>query len=569
MLTAAFHDLDRLRGISAVLARHGFHRLAEAIRTGIRGKVGDVENAPRRLRMLLQDLGPTFVKLGQVLSTRPDILPSAYIQELKTLQDASAPIPLEAVTTAFQEALGAPVSEFFARFEETPLATGSIAQVHRATLAGGTAKEVVVKVQRPGIEKTIRSDIDLLYLLARVIEATVEESAIYAPVRIVQEFEVAILQELDFLHEMRNVEEFRRNFAGEDAPVRFPDVLTELCARTVLVMEFVEGEKLAKLDPASPLAEKVVRSLLDGYFRMVYEDGLFHGDPHPGNVLVLPDGRVALLDMGLVGRLPHGLQDALTQVSIAVAMKDADSTARIIHTIGAPADRVDIIRFRDDIDTIYGRYLRGRLDEVNAGGLLAEILDLAIRYKIRIPHDTALLAKVCITLEGVVRTLRPGMEVGAAMAPYARRLLMQRFAPGALSKAAVKSAIGLVGTLEDMPLRLHQIVSDLESGRLSVRVTNDEVDKLSRSLNDFGSKVFLGLVSCALIIGSCFWLARFPMEVRGVPVAPIVALATAALIMTFVFWWHVLYQRIRKVRLAWWLALWRRGRRSQKSEDRS
>jgi len=558
VLAAALHDLDRLRGISTVLARHGFDRLAESIRTGMRGRVGQIDNAPRRLRLLLQDLGPTYVKLGQVLSTRPDILPSAYIKELRTLQDASSPIALEAVTKAVEGALGAAVGELFARFEESPLATGSIAQVHRAALADG--RQVVVKVQRPGIEQTIRSDVDLLYVLARVIEATVEESAMYAPVRIVQEFERAIFQELDFVHELKNVEDLRRNF-GDGSPVVFPKCVEELCARTVLVMEYVEGEKLSTFDAASPLAEKVVKSLLDGYFQMVYTDGLFHGDPHPGNVLVLPDGRVALLDMGLVGRLSRRLQDSLVQVSIAVAMKDADSTARIIHQIGSPAERVSILKFRDDIDALYSRYLGGTLEEVDAGGLLAEILDLAIRYKIRIPADTALLAKVCITLEGLVRALRPGTQVGTAMAPYARRLLVGRFGPATLGKAAMKGAMGLMGTLEDMPLRLHQIVSDLETGRMSVRVTNDEMDKLSRTLNDFGSKVFLGLVACALIIGSCFWLVRYPMEVRGVPVAPILGLAAAGLIMTFVFWWHVLYRRIRKVRLAWWLAALRWGRK--------
>ncbi|MBI2901204.1 MAG: AarF/ABC1/UbiB kinase family protein [Planctomycetes bacterium] len=559
MLRTALHDLERLSDISKVMARHGFDQIAEIVRGTKEGatRLTDKElvGAPRRFKLLLQDLGPTFIKLGQVLSTRPDIMPSAYITELKTLQNKVEPLDFAVISKAIQDGLGKPLDQVFARLDEKPLATASIAQVHRAELPDG--RKVVVKVQRPGIDKTIRADVDLLYVLARLLDATIEESGLYRPVEIVKEFEKAIFEELDFLREARNAREFRRNFEDR-AGLVFAEVVEPLTTRTVLVMEFLEGTKISEIDRARHDPAKAAGILIESFFRMVYEDGYFHGDPHPGNIMIFDDGRVALLDCGLVGRITKGTQDLLTRLSLAVAMKDADATARIVYRLGTPTDRVNLLQFRDEIQGLLDRYMAGKLDEMDAGSLITEMLDLSMRYRIRIPPDCAILAKAAVTIEGVVRGLSPDLDIKKTIEPYGKRLLSEQFGLAALGRQATKSALGLMDAIQDWPLQINQIVSDLESGRLTVRVSHDELNKLSRTFNDFGSKMFLGLLTCGLIVGSAFLLSRYRIEVGGVPILPIVGFIAALSIITIVFWWHVLYGRVKKIRLAFWLGLFRK-----------
>ncbi len=561
MLQTAINDLGRLKDISVVLAKHGFDQVAEKL-TGGKGDldaeaVRDLATAPRRFKNLLQDLGPTFVKLGQILSTRPDLLPSGYINELKTLQSDVAPLEFDVIAKALEESLHQPLEDAFQRVEETPLASASIAQVHRATLKGGAS--VVLKVQRPGIEKTIRSDLHLLYLVARLLEATIEEGSLYRPVEIIQEFEQAIFQELDFLNEARNTRELGHNFR-ENGNLRFANVFPELSSRTVLCMEFLEGTKASDLPEETGHRETTARAILDGYFQMVYQDGLFHGDPHPGNILVDGEGKVALLDCGLVGRLPRGLQEHLVQFSLAITTQDADSLARIVCRLGNPVGRINLTGFRDEIQDLLGRYLGGQLGEFNAGSLVTELLDLALRHRIRLQPNFALLAKTAITVEGVVRSLNPDLDIVATVAPYTRKLVFDRFNP----KSALKQAVGLLGSLNDMPLQFQQIVTDLETGRLTMNVQNRELDKLSKSLNDLGSKIFLGMLAGGFTVGLFVILANYPVEIRGVPIWPILGLFVLAGITTIAFWWHLLYGRLklRKIHLAWWINLFRRKKRS-------
>jgi len=557
MLQTAINDLGRLKDISLVLAKHGFDQIAEKL-TGGKGSldpelVKELAGAPRRFKLLLEDLGPTFVKLGQILSTRPDLLPSTYINELKTLQNNVAPVPFDDIAKVLEESLHQQIDEIFQSVEETPLASASIAQVHRATLKDGRA--IILKVQRPGIEKTIRSDLHLLYLVARLLEATIEEGGIYRPVEIIQEFEQAIFQELDFINEARNTQEFGRNFKDE-GNFSFAEIFPEISSRTVLCMEFLEGKEASDLPDDPHIREKAARSILDGYFQMVYQDGFFHGDPHPGNILVTAEGKVSLLDCGLVGRIPRGMQEQLVQLSLAIATRDADSLARVIYRLGNPVGRISLTEFRDEIQDLLSRYLGGQIKELNAGNLVTEMLDLALRHRIRLQPNFALLAKTAVTTEGVIRELNPDLDIVATVTPYTRKLIFDRYNP----KTALKQAVGFLGSLNDMPLQLQQIVTDLETGRLTMNVQNRELDKLSKSLNDLGSKVFLGMLAGGFAVGFFIVLAQYPLEIQKVPVWPILALLALGGITTVAFWWHLLYGRLkpRKIRLAWWINLFRR-----------
>lgn len=556
MLRIAAQDLARLREIAGVLARHGYRGLAAEIREGqldasdpaVRADAARL-SGPARLRRLLQALGPTFIKLGQVLSSRPDLVPSRYQAELSRLQDDVEPLPYEVIEAALVEAWGGPVSERLARIDPKPLATASIAQVHRGALPDGT--EVVVKVQRPNLARTIRADLDLLYLLARLLDATIEEAALYRPVDVVRAFEAALLDELDFEIEARNARAIGANFE-DDARVCVPAIVDPLSGRTVLAMHYVEGTKITTwAEGAEPAeVERVLRIVLDIAFRMGFQDGLFHADPHPGNVLITPEGRVCMLDFGLVGRLTANMQRNLIQLSMAIASRDAETTARLIYRIGRPLDRVPLGEFRDVVADLMSRYLVRRLDEVDASTLVNELMDTAIRYKIRVPPDYALLAKAAVTIEGIVRSLKPDLDIAGTILPYARTLMAEQYGPQAVKQMALRSAVGLIDGVQELPLLGHQLVNDLEAGRLTIRLRHDEIDRLGRSINDLGTKLVLGLLATGALVGTFIIAATRPVDPDGTTNGWLwFGLVSSLLLTGGLLTWHLLYNRLGKVRL--------------------
>src|SRR5438045_2480858 len=357
----AVQDLKRLREISVVVVRHGFGELWD------RAKIWDVlgrreegqrpspeelrATTARRFRETLAELGPTFIKLGQILSSRPDILPKDFIDELSHLQDRAAPMPVELVFQLIEKGLGKPAHQLFASIDPEPLASASIAQVHRARLASG--EEVVVKVQRPGIT--------LEELKGRKLKHVLAESG------------------------------------GDPA-----------------------GRKL------------LARHILDASFHQLFTDGLFHGDPHPGNLIVLEGNRIGLLDFGLVGRLTKGMQESIILLVLAISLKDPDTVARLLYKVGVPDERINLHQFRADIHDILERYLGLKLNEVDPGVLMSELVDLAMKYKIKIPKEYAVLSKASATTEGIIRQLDPEMDITQKALPYAKQLLYERYNPSSM-----------------------------------------------------------------------------------------------------------------------------------------
>jgi len=534
MLERAFQDLGRLRQIAAAMARHGFGAYLE--RTRIRDVLG--RDAPpaedgalpppdrrtaSRFRQMLAELGPTFIKLGQLLSTRPDLLPSHWTDELEKLQDDCPPSSYGEIRRVVEEGLGHPLSELFASFDEKPLASASIAQVHAARTHAG--EDVVVKVQHPDIRERIEADLALLHYLAKVLEAVVEEVGVYTPTDVIGEFDRTVHEELDFQNEARNARAMRDASVGRDFIV-IPKVLGELSCETVLTLERIEGRKLAELDGAEGLdKEAVARNIIEAAFRQLFEDGLFHGDPHPGNVLVLPANRIALLDFGLVGRLTRVQQEALVTLIVAVALRDPDTVARMLNRIGMPLDREPIADFREDIRTILERYLGLRLEDIRTATLLRDLLDLAVRHRIRIPKEYAVLAKASITVEGIIRRLYPKLDVLEVGLPYAKELLLARFNPTDASSLLMKSLLKIQGLAEDVPGQLSQILLDLEGGKFRVQVQPEAIDRLGRHLRGVGVTLFLGLLSAGLATGGIVAIA---LGAPG-PIGPAAILGSAAL----------------------------------------
>jgi ubiquinone biosynthesis protein len=559
MIRGAFQDLNRVRQIAVIAGRHGFADLLE--RTGtwkILGRKEQVEVSPevrrasvaRRFRMLLNDLGPTFVKLGQILSTRADLLPAEFIEELSTLQDNVAPIPPDQVEQQIRDALGQDPKALFQSIDPEPLAAASIAQVHRAVTKAGD--EVVVKVQRTGISEQIRSDLSVLHYLARLLEAVVEETGIYTPTGIIEEFEKAILEELDFLHEAANIREFYENHRSRPY-LKVPRVFEELSTKTLLTLEFVRGTKISQIDLTRHDRHRIARNLVEASFRQLFEDGVFHGDPHPGNILVLEGDVIALIDFGVVGRVTRPMQQTLISLIMAVALKDSESVARILYRVGAPDARANLIGFRDDIDGILNRYLPETLGGIDATSLLRDLFDLAVKYRIRVPREYALLSRAAVSVEGVLRGLSPDLKISEVALPYAKELLAGRYDPTQLQGGVMKTLLRLQSFASDLPVQLSQIMLDLESGKFSVTVRAEQLEKMNANLRSMAAIAFLGLCACGFIVGAFISFARSPWMVGGVPVLGVIGIACAAALFGAVATWYLFGGRVRKIRLARWL----------------
>jgi ubiquinone biosynthesis protein len=553
MFERAFQDLSRLRQIAAAMARHGFG--AYLARSRLRDVLGRdtpvVEGEPlpppdrstaARFRQLLAELGPTFTKFGQLLSTRPDLLPAHWIEELEKLQDACPPLPADEIQREIERGLGRPAQELFASMSNEPLASASIAQVHLAVTHSG--ERVVVKVQRPRIREHVESDLALLYYLAQLLEAAIEETGVYTPTGIIEEFDRTVHEELDFSNEARNATEMARAAKGRDFLV-IPRVHEALSSATVLTLDYVEGTKISDITTEAGFdLEQVAKNIIEAAFRELFEDGLFHGDPHPGNILVLPGNRIALLDFGLVGRLSRVQREALITLIVAVALRDPDSVARIINRIGLPEEHSPITEFREDIRHILDRYMGLKLDEIRTTTLLRDLLDLAVRHRIRIPKESAVLAKASITIEGMIRRLYPKLDILELGMPYAKELLLARFNPTDASSTLMKSLLKLQGLAEDVPAQLTQILVDLEGGKFRVNVHSEDVERVGAHVRALGVMLSLAVLASGFTVGGLIVLA-----LGGRPWIGYVALATALALASGAALYYVATTRIRKLSL--------------------
>jgi ubiquinone biosynthesis protein len=523
MIREAFQDLNRLRQIAVIAGRYGFGELLD--RSGMRTTLGTEhsgatpdtarsQSAARRFRLMLGELGPTFIKLGQVLSTRGDMLPAEFIDELSLLQDQVAPFSFDLVRQQIRESFHKELEELFSDFTQEPLAAASIAQVHRARTKEG--QDVIVKIQRPGIAEQIRSDTSVLHSIARGLEAVIEEVGVYSPTGIVEEFDRAVHEELDFLHEAGNVRAFFNNHLNRPS-TKIPKVYDDLTTRTVLTLEYIGAPKLSQANLTPDDKKKLAELLVEGAFQQLFEDGLFHGDPHPGNLLVLDGPILAMIDFGLVGRVSYQMQDTLISFLMAIALKDAESVARLLYRLGTPDSRANLMAFRTDIESILGTYLPGSLKDIDTKLLLRDLLNLAVKYRIRIPKEYAILARAAVAIEGVVRTLYPDMPVGQLFLPYAKQLLAGRYGPGQLQDGFLKTLLRVQGAANELPLQLSQIMLDLESGKFTVTMRPEQMQELNANLRGLAIVGFAGLGACGSIIGTFIAFSSHPWEVGGVP----------------------------------------------------
>jgi len=509
-------DLARAREILGVLVRHGFGEMLGQLPMQLAAKqdVADEKPAagPERALRVVEELGPTFVKLGQILSTRPDILPPEYIEAFSHLQDSVPSFSGEEAEFIVAQELRQPVDELFEEFDLEPVASASIAQVHRARLLDG--REVAVKVQRPDIEERIRSDIHILYRLAEALEASLENVGLYSPTAILVEFERAVSAELDFLTEAHNAEVLRRNLEDLEGVV-VPEVDRRHSSHRVLTLQWVEGAKLAAAEGVDPQAfmERVVAAT----YQQVFVDGFFHADPHPGNLLVGEDGALCYVDFGLVGQLTRQQQEQLIDLFVAIIFKDAETVARICYRAGGSQGRLDLRSFAREADELFARYGDLSMDEQPMGTILTDLVQLTTKHRLRLPEEYAMLARAGVTLDGIARTYVAGWNMFETLRPFAVKLATRRHDPAKMGTDALQLANQALLAARDLPLQLDQIMMDLEGGRMRISVRNETLDDLHRSLRRIGTSLLLAVGAAALLVSASILTAGIDAELFGFP----------------------------------------------------
>ncbi len=503
-LTGTARDLGRLQEIGAVLLRHGFGDFARRLGIRLPWKAAEApsgNSAPARVRLALQDLGPTFVKLGQILATRVDLFAPEWIAEFEKLQDQAPPAAFAEVHAQLTEDLGLPPETVFAAFDPEPIAAGSIAQVHRARLADGT--QVAVKVRRPGIGPVIEADLRLLARLAGLLEAHVGEFARFHAREVVRQFTRTMRAELDLAAECRNAERVAQSFRDQPAIV-VPKVHWDWTGERVNVQAYVDGtpsRDSAALETAGLDRRVLAHRGAQAMLKMVLEDGFFHADPHPGNVFYLPGNRVAFIDFGMTGHLSERRRDELVRLLDGLVGRDADAVVDVLLD-WAGAERIDAARLAADVDAFIDRYHGVALQDLRMGAMLADLTALLREHSLALPADLAFVLKACVTLETYGRQLDPDFDMVGEAAPFLRAATLARSGPGALAKRGFRAAAALAGIAGDLPHDLRELIRSARSGRLQMHIDLTSLQSFGRQVDTSANRLAIGIVTAALMVGS-------------------------------------------------------------------
>jgi ubiquinone biosynthesis protein len=478
----------------------------------------------------LEKLGPTFIKLGQLLSTRADLLPPAYLEALARLQDNVGPFPYADVERIVQEELGVRLSKAFEAFDQEPLAAASLGQVHRAVLRGG--REVAVKVQRPNVRERVVKDLDALDEVAAFLERFSPTTRALDATGVLEEFRRTILSELDYREEARNLVTLAHQLRDFDRIV-VPLPIDDYTTARVLTMDYIHGTKITSVSPlewtemdGAELAEDLFRA----YLQQILVDGVFHADPHPGNVFLTPDHRLALIDLGMVGRVSGSLQDRLFRLMLAIADGRGDEAASIVMTIGDKEDDFDEMRMRRVIIEMVGRYQHVAAKELNVGRVMLEVARAGTSNGLRMPPELALLGKTLLNLDEIGRVLDPDFDVNASMRRNATRLMQRRFLKTATQANVFSTALELRDFAERLPSRMNRILDALAGNDLRLKIEVIDHGSIIDGLQKVANRIALGLVLAALIVGAAMLMqVQTRFTILGYPgFAMLLFLAAAA-----------------------------------------
>ncbi len=535
--------LQRYREIVGVFIRHGFGELADLLelqpylalpRRLLRRwrREAPPLGAPQRVRLVLEELGPTFIKLGQVLSTRPDLIPPAYITELAKLQDTVPPAEWEPVRAQIEAELGAPLEKLFTTFDPTPIAAASLAQVHTATLPDGS--DVVVKVQRPNIEATIETDLEILFDLARLLQARTPLGELYDLPEIAEDFATTLQAELDYRREGRNADRFRANFADEHY-LHIPQIYWDYTTHRVLILERISGIKIDDIEALDAVGydrPRIALHTIRMIVKEVLEDGFFHADPHPGNFVVMPGEVIGAMDFGMVGHLGRREKDELIRLYIVAIQLDDEGLVDQLIRMGAAAGQVDRAGLQRDVARMLHKYQGLPLEAINTSEVIEESMSLAFRHHLHMPSEYWLLAKTLGMMEGVGLKLDPGFDVFAVSRPYVRRFMWRQFSPRILGEKALRGGQEWSDLVLTMPRRLSRLLDDVEAGNLSANLHLPEVPDLIARLDRIANRLSMSILLAALIMGLATLVPAFNLaEQWGLVIALIlISFAGASLL---------------------------------------
>jgi ubiquinone biosynthesis protein len=553
MAQPATRNLGRLSEIAQVMVRHGFgyfleaHKLtdllpgrsAEARLAAAAAEGATASVRGQHLRELLDELGPTFVKFGQLLSTRPDVVPPDIIAELRALQDDVRPFPFEQAERVIEEDLGNSLERLFVDFEVVPVAAASIGQVHRATLPNG--RTVAVKVQRPGAPRQIEADLALLYQAARLVRERVHALDFVDARSLVDEFARSIRQELDYRLEARNAQTFYRNFAG-DPYVHVPRVYWQYTRARVLTLEWLDGIQLADVDSASLTVEErrdLAYRITETWMTMIFRHGFFHGDPHPANIFVLEEaGRIGLVDFGSVGKLTDDDMSKLTRLFIDAASEHVEVLPKRLADLGVryPRERED--EFLSELREVYYRYYGASLAEIDPIQVIREAFQLIYSMNLHLPTRFLLLDRAIATLGSVGAELYPDFNVFEVARPYARDLMLERFTPQRVARRARRDAVRYAQILAEAPLQFHDFMEEIRDGQIEVGFVHKGLDQFLENMQRVFNRLVIALVVVGGLIGSSMIgiFATGGPHLLGVNVISIVGFAFSTVLGVWLLW---------------------------------
>jgi len=537
-----YRNLNRYRQILGVLIKYGFGDLIETLNIEQYIEIGlqmiskkrreRVEKSSRaeRLRMAFEELGPTYIKLGQILSTRPDLVPLDIVHELSKLQDEVPPFPFKDARRIVESELREPLENTFAIFDETPLASASIGQVHRARYLDG--EDVAVKVQRPGIQRLIDIDLEIMLHLATLAENHIQELSFHKPVKIVEEFAKTLERELDYTIEATSMERVSREFF-HDPDVYIPKTYRETTTSRILTTELVQGIKVSKLDQLDQEGYDRKKITSRGAYvclSQIFDHGFFHADPHPGNIFILPDNVICLLDFGMVGTIDRNTREDFVELVDSIVREDETRAAGCLLKITSWDEEPNMRSFEKDVAEFIGQHLYKPLKEIELGKLLQHLLELAARYRLRIYPDIFLMMKALSTVESVACMLDPDFDMLQHAEPFIKKVKLQRFSPKRLESDVLSLTSQMFTFLKDFPKDLLEITRLIRQRKLSFSHELQGLDQMLSTHDQISNRISFSIIIAALIIGSALIvISKTPPLFYGISLIGIIGFLAAAI----------------------------------------